>query len=128
MDQGSKIADVGRLWRIATGFGKMTWSSGQKQLVPADLADAFSEAVGLYPDYDPALREQARLEGRNSPATGSAGFANKRFAHAACLSCEPLFELTWQWYPYARCCPPQSPAPGFGEKYWSLFGFPSHSL
>src|SRR5258706_4025528 len=26
------------------------------------------------------------------------------------------------------CCPPQSPAPGFGEKYWSLSGFPSHSL
>src|SRR5437016_8097905 len=25
-------------------------------------------------------------------------------------------------------CPPQSPAPGFGEKYWSLSGFPSHSL
>jgi hypothetical protein len=25
-------------------------------------------------------------------------------------------------------CPPQSPAPGFGEKYWSLPGFPSHSL
>src|SRR3982074_3967787 len=24
--------------------------------------------------------------------------------------------------------PPQSPAPGFGEKYWSLSGFPSHSL
>ena len=23
---------------------------------------------------------------------------------------------------------PQSPAPGFGEKYWSLSGFPSHSL
>jgi hypothetical protein len=22
----------------------------------------------------------------------------------------------------------QSPAPGFGEKYWSLSGFPSHSL
>src|SRR6266849_4231151 len=29
-----------------------------------------------------------------------------------------------------RCarCPPQSPAPGFGEKYGSLSGFPSHSL
>src|SRR5271155_3964773 len=25
-------------------------------------------------------------------------------------------------------CPPQSPAPGFGEKYWSLSDFPSHSL
>src|SRR6202051_4926802 len=25
-------------------------------------------------------------------------------------------------------CPPQSPAPGFGEKYWSLSGFPSHSF
>src|SRR5262245_22267738 len=25
-------------------------------------------------------------------------------------------------------CPPQSPVPGFGEKYWSLSGFPSHSL
>src|ERR1700758_2043633 len=25
-------------------------------------------------------------------------------------------------------CPPQSPAPGFGKKYWSLSGFPSHSL
>src|SRR5260370_20578957 len=25
-------------------------------------------------------------------------------------------------------CPPQSPAPGFGEKYWSLSGLPSHSL
>src|SRR5208282_3512139 len=25
-------------------------------------------------------------------------------------------------------CPPQSPAPGLGEKYWSLSGFPSHSL
>src|SRR3954447_23819632 len=25
-------------------------------------------------------------------------------------------------------CPPQSPTPGFGEKYWSLSGFPSHSL
>src|ERR1700675_3895167 len=25
-------------------------------------------------------------------------------------------------------CPPQSPAPGFGEKYGSLSGFPSHSL
>src|SRR5262249_1201583 len=24
--------------------------------------------------------------------------------------------------------PRQSPAPGFGEKYWSLSGFPSHSL
>src|SRR5262245_55293366 len=24
--------------------------------------------------------------------------------------------------------PPQFPAPGFGEKYWSLSGFPSHSL
>src|ERR1700757_2632736 len=24
--------------------------------------------------------------------------------------------------------PGQSPAPGFGEKYWSLSGFPSHSL
>src|SRR6202040_2741886 len=24
--------------------------------------------------------------------------------------------------------PPQSPAPGFGERYWSLSGFPSHSL
>src|SRR5258707_11233932 len=24
--------------------------------------------------------------------------------------------------------PRQSPAPGFGEKYWSLPGFPSHSL
>jgi hypothetical protein len=24
--------------------------------------------------------------------------------------------------------PPQSPAPGFGEKYWRLSGFPSHSL
>src|SRR6516164_374172 len=24
--------------------------------------------------------------------------------------------------------PPQSPAPGFGEKYCSLSGFPSHSL
>src|SRR3954454_24992795 len=24
--------------------------------------------------------------------------------------------------------PPQSPAPGFGEKYWSLSGSPSHSL
>jgi hypothetical protein len=24
--------------------------------------------------------------------------------------------------------PPQSPAPGFAEKYWSLSGFPSHSL
>src|SRR5215467_7503187 len=23
---------------------------------------------------------------------------------------------------------PQSPVPGFGEKYWSLSGFPSHSL
>ena len=23
--------------------------------------------------------------------------------------------------------PRQSPAPGFGEKYWSLSGFPSHS-
>src|SRR3979411_2875283 len=26
------------------------------------------------------------------------------------------------------CCPPQSPAPGFGEKCWSLSGLPSHSL
>src|SRR3981189_333325 len=25
-------------------------------------------------------------------------------------------------------CSPQSPAPGFGEKYGSLSGFPSHSL
>jgi hypothetical protein len=25
-------------------------------------------------------------------------------------------------------CPPQSPAPGVGEKYWSLSGFPSHSF
>ena len=25
-------------------------------------------------------------------------------------------------------CPPQSPAPGFGKKYWNLSGFPSHSL
>src|SRR6266478_6330472 len=25
-------------------------------------------------------------------------------------------------------CPPQSPAPGFGEKYWSLSAFPSHSF
>jgi hypothetical protein len=24
--------------------------------------------------------------------------------------------------------PPQSPTPGFGEKYWNLSGFPSHSL
>src|SRR5690242_19542381 len=24
--------------------------------------------------------------------------------------------------------PPQSPAPGLGEKYWSLSGLPSHSL
>src|SRR5271157_5887373 len=24
--------------------------------------------------------------------------------------------------------PPQSPSPGFGEKYWSLSGFPSQSL
>src|ERR1700730_8838370 len=24
--------------------------------------------------------------------------------------------------------PGQSPAPGFGKKYWSLSGFPSHSL
>ena len=24
--------------------------------------------------------------------------------------------------------PPQSPAPGIGEKYWNLSGFPSHSL
>src|SRR5271167_4890177 len=28
----------------------------------------------------------------------------------------------------ARACSAQSPAPGFGEKYWSLSGFPSHSL
>src|SRR5215472_8516407 len=27
-----------------------------------------------------------------------------------------------------RRSPPQSPAPGFGEKYCSLSGFPSHSL
>ena len=28
----------------------------------------------------------------------------------------------------AECHKPrQSPAPGFGEKYWSLSGFPSHS-
>src|SRR4029453_12355717 len=27
-----------------------------------------------------------------------------------------------------RRCPPQSPVPGFGEKYWSLSGFLSHSL
>jgi len=39
----------------------MVERSAEKQLVPADLADAFSEAVGLYPDYDPALREQAQL-------------------------------------------------------------------
>src|SRR5436190_612288 len=31
-------------------------------------------------------------------------------------------------YTTALGCPPQSPAPGFGEKYWSLSGFPSHSL
>src|SRR6476659_7490691 len=42
-------------------------------------------------------------EWRNSPATRSAGFASKSFSH-------------------------QSPAPGFGEKYWSLSGFPSHSF
>ena len=31
--------------------------------------------------------------------------------------------------PYgARCCALQSPAPGFGEKYWCLSGFPSHSF
>jgi hypothetical protein len=27
-----------------------------------------------------------------------------------------------------HACPPQSPAPGFSEKYWSLSGFPSHSF
>src|SRR6516225_4434724 len=37
-------------------------------------------------------------------------------------SCCPIFL-------FARMrCPPQSPAPGFGKKYWSLSGFPSHSL
>jgi hypothetical protein len=28
-------------------------------------------------------------EGRNSPATGSTGFAYKRFGHIAGLSCQP---------------------------------------
>src|SRR6516162_8200112 len=63
-------------------------------------------------------------EGRNAPATGSAGFANKRFAHAACFSCEVVIRANWLLTDRSL----QSPAPAFGEKYWSLFGFPSHSL
>src|SRR5215470_3084017 len=31
-------------------------------------------------------------------------------------------------WPVERHKPRQSPAPGFGEKCWSLSGFPSHSL
>src|SRR6516165_9274376 len=56
-------------------------------------------------------------EGRNSPATWSASFFYKRFAHVARSRINGV-----------RYCPLQSPAPGFGEKYWSLSAFPSHSF
>src|SRR5712672_1606120 len=73
-----------------------------------------------------------------SPATGSTGFASKSFGHVACplvstfgRSCARLDQLDRSrvQHPYgAGAVRPQSPAPGFGEKYWSLSGFPSHSL
>jgi hypothetical protein len=88
-------------------------------------------------------------EWRYSSATGSTGFGSKNFGHVAFASrvnraaATPLKGLTSR--PLLRPvgsigpisgpapirrgrCPPQSPAPGFGEKYWSLSGFPSHSL
>jgi hypothetical protein len=42
------------------------------------------------------MKERSLLarEWRNSPATGSTGFAYKRFGHVACLSCHPSPALT----------------------------------
>src|SRR6266851_1449484 len=43
------------------------------------------------PVWSLCMKELSLLarEWRNSPATGSTGFANKRFGHGACLSCQP---------------------------------------
>src|SRR5271168_5366542 len=38
------------------------------------------------------------------------------------------YSVRHQWTGLGGCRRPQSPAPGFDEKYWSLSGFPSHSL
>src|SRR4029077_4089340 len=41
------------------------------------------------------MKERSLLarEWRNSPATGSTGFAHKRFGHGACLACQPSSAL-----------------------------------
>ena len=61
-------------------------------------------------DVDPFL-------GRISPVCG-AGSQRRTFSEGRRRSRQPV-----------ECHKPrQSPAPGFGEKYWSLSGFSSHSL
>src|SRR5260370_38942062 len=111
---------------MACSFRKFTnFLDKGKRLPEIAKPEAPLDAVNFLrwlPVWGLCMKELSLLarEGRNSPATGSASFFYKRFGHIACLSC--------RHHCRARCGPLQSHAPGFGEKYWSLSGFPSHSL